>query len=955
MQFERKIAGAALKDPTPPAVEPTGEQKGGSLEIKGGTVSLKASPHKDWRHVIQHNFELRNRLGTILYTNQAGGDGAFEVDFDFGFHLIRARGLPESEGISFTVKKPGGVPEDQGAEVEPGVIDTRDRIRVTELQIFYPQATTLNFGPDFVFGTYGHKPRLWTLEDLTALLPSSEEVPNPVIAGLTLGGGAGMPDFVRGLEERSLQEVLAPHQVEGFDAETWEGPLKRAVGTTDYLRLYYNEQTGKCLVTALSIGVLGDADPDATPPEPPTIPDEEPTDTPTTNPWGPNTHGGPRLPAATGDEYSYVDENGNPLVPTPAPAGNGAVYALHPDGFSFSQDGGRSWDLRQLSNTGTLIDISAGPGGVYLLTADGDVWLGTGGPKGQFAKLPLTDVSAGSEAEVELVNPGFELGDLTGWTLVEGDEPQVVDTATPPQRDGKFYLTRDWRIISAQDFSIEQTVALPASVAGETEKLRLYADVLTENADIGKIELLDGTEVVVPSDNFALTYSGGTFRANGFATSPTAGTLNLIGTPVSGSVGSWSVSDGYTGIQLSGNEGQNISGSINWRVETSTGDLFDGLVVLRIFDLDTSNGFVEGLEIQGVASYDLLSSDVTVFNMGFERFNFNGAPVNTAGDQPVGRFHVVVRSAFGFTYQGRWVAGLGMKGPGSAAVPPATVLATAQSDANAWRRVMAEYSGELPARVTVRVSGQAVGGYADVYVDNVALTLPGVSDELKAGAISHVRANSEGGGADLFIGDTVVSRRAGMSPEENAATHPGPGDGIALFATPGEALVSSGDGRQKTVASGTRLAIFAGQAWESHTLPDGQSACAVLNEPVWCIATPIGQLFRYEFVTATLQAPVVVGPDGHLAGDFKRKGAVLTSREGAIDFVGATGNASSWATQPVNDSTPARQSCCLDSGRYLGHPVGAYSLFWSDNPVQPNSWQYAGRLERPILKIVEVR
>jgi hypothetical protein len=268
---------------------------------------------------------------------------------------------------------------------------------------------------------------------------------------------------------------------------------------------------------------------------------------------------------------------------------------------------------------------------------------------------------------------------------------------------------------------------------------------------------------------------------------------------------------------------------------------------------------------------------------------------------------------------------------------------------------MAEYSGELPARVTVRVSGQAVGGYADVYVDNVALTLPGVSDELKAGAISHVRANSEGGGADLFIGDTVVSRRAGMSPEENAATHPGPGDGIALFATPGEALVSSGDGRQKTVASGTRLAIFAGQAWESHTLPDGQSACAVLNEPVWCIATPIGQLFRYEFVTATLQAPVVVGPDGHLAGDFKRKGAVLTSREGAIDFVGATGNASSWATQPVNDSTPARQSCCLDSGRYLGHPVGAYSLFWSDNPVQPNSWQYAGRLERPILKIVEVR
>ncbi|MDR5654885.1 hypothetical protein [Ruixingdingia sedimenti] len=951
MQFERKIAGAALKDPTPPAVEPTGEQKGGSLEIKGGTVSPKVSPHKDWRHVIAHNFELRNNVRTLFYwDNTFTGESSYEVNLDFAYHLIRS-----GPTLEFTLKKPDGVPEDQGILFEDGAVGTRDRIRIADVQIYYPQATTLNFSSEFVFGTYGHKPRRWTLAELTALLPSSEEAPNPVITGLTLGGGAGMPDFVRGLEERSLQDVLAPHQTEGFDAETWEGPLTRAAGTTDYLRLMYNEQTGKCLVLALSIGVVGDADPNMVPVEPPTLPNEGSTDAPTpSNPWGGGS-GGPRLPAATGDEYSYTDENGNPLAATPAPAGNGTVYALHPDGFSCSQDGGRSWDLRQLSNPGTLIDIAAGPGGVYLLTEDGDVWLGTGGPKGQFAKLPLTDVSAGAEAEVELVNGGFELGDLTGWTLVQGDEPQVVDTATPPQRDGKYYLTRDWRIISAQDFSIEQTVALPASVVGETGKLRLYADVLTENADIGKVEILDGTEVVVPADNFALTYSGGTFRANGFASSPTAGTLNLIGTPTGGSVGSWSVSDGYTGIQLNGNEGQNVNGSINWRVETSTGDLFDGFVALRIFDLDTSNGFVEGLEIQGVTSYDLLSSSVTAFDMGFEKFNFNGAPVNTAGDQPAGRFHVVVRSTFGFTYQGRWVAGLGMKGPGSAAVPPATVLATAQSDASAWRRVTAEYNGELPARVTVRVSGQAVGGYADVYVDNVALTLPGVSEELKAGAISHVRANSEGGGADLFIGDTVVSRRAGMSPDENAATHPGPGDGIALFATPGEALVSSGDGRQKTVASGTRLAIFAGQAWESHTLPDGQAACAVLNEPVWCIATPIGQLFRYEFVTAALQAPVVVGPDGHLAGDFKRRGAVLTSREGAIDFVGATGNASSWATQPVNASAPARQSCCLDSGRYLGHPKGAYSLFWSDNPVQPNSWQYAGRLERPILKIVEVR
>lgn len=955
MSFERKIAAEAPKETTPAAVEPTGEQRGGSLEIKGGTVSPKASPHKDWRHVIAANFELRNNVQTQLYTDLAGTDGAFEVDLDIASHLIRARGLPESEGISFTVKKPGGVPEDQGIRFEDGSVGTRSRIRISHLQIFYPQATTLNFSGEFVFGNYGHKPRVWTLAELTALLPSSEEAPNPVITGLTLGGGAGMPDFVRGLEERSLLEVLAPHQTEGFDAETWEGPLKRAAGTTDYLTLFYNEQTGKCLVVARSVGVVGDADPDAEPPEPTTIPDEEPTETPPSNPWGPKSPGGPKLPAATGDEYTYVDENGNPLVATPAPSGVGLVYALHPDGFSYSQDGGRSWDLRQLSNPGTLVDIAAGPGGVYLLTADGDVWLGTGGNKGQFAKLALTDIPAGAEAEVGLINPGFELGDLTGWTLVSGDEPQVVDTATPPQRDGKFYLTRDWRIIAAQDFAIQQTVALPSSVVGETGKLRLYADVLTENADVGKVEILDGTEVVVPLNDFDFTFSGGVFRSNGFATSATAGPLNLIGQTLSGNVGTWSVTGAGGAIQLLGNEGQIVSGSINWRVETEDGELFDGLVALRLFDLDSANGFTEGLQIQGVLSYNLLSSGVTAFNMGLEKFNFNGAPGNPVGDVPASRFHVVVRPNFAFTYQGEWLAALGIKGPGSAAVPPATVLASAESDQNAWRRIMAEFTGELPARVTVRVSGAAVGGYADVYVDNISLTLPGVSDELTTGALSHVRANYQGGGADLFIGDTVVHRRAGTSAEENAATHPGPGDGIALFGTPGEALVSSGDGNKKTIANGERVSIFSGQVWENLTLPDGQSACAVLTEPVWCVATPVGQLLRYDFVLSTLQPAVVVGPDGHLAPDFKRKGAVLTSSDGAIDFVGTTGGASSWATQPVNDTTPARQSCCLDAGRYLGHPKGAYSLFYSDNPVQPNSWKYAGRLERPILKIVEVR
>lgn len=631
------------------------------------------------------------------------------------------RSLPEAEGVSFTVKKPGGVPEDQGAEVEPGVVDTRDRIRICDLQIFYPQATTLNFGPDFVFGTYGHKPRIWTLSELTALLPSSEEAPNPVITGLTLGGGAGMPDLVRGLEERSLQEVLAPHQTEGFDAETWEGPLKRAAGTTDYLRLYYNEQTGKCLVTAVSIGVVGDADPDLTPPEPPTIPDEEPTDTPTTNPWAPNTPGGPRLPSAVGDEYTYVDENGNPLVATPAPAGKGAVYALHPDGFSFSQDGGRSWDLRLLNNPGTLVDIAAGPGGVYLLTAEGDVWLGTGGHKGQFAKLPLTDVSAGAEAEVELVNGGFELGDLTGWNLVSGDEPRVLDTTTPPQRDGKYYLSRDWRIVNAQDFAIEQSVALPSSVAGETGKLRLYADVLTENNDVGKIEILDDTEVVVPSNDFSMTFSGGTFRANGFANSAVDGPLNLVGT-VYNSNAPWRVFTGAAGIELGAAFGFGaVSGSISWRVEKADGSLFDGLVALRLYELDSPNdGVREYLKIQGVVSYNLLSSGITATG-ALPEVSFYGVEGNSTGDVASGRMHVVVRSQFGFEFESWRRAALGMKGPGSSAVPPAAVLASAQSDAGSWTRIMAEYEGELPPRVTVRVSGQAVGGYADVYVDNIAL------------------------------------------------------------------------------------------------------------------------------------------------------------------------------------------------------------------------------------------
>lgn len=956
MQFERKIAGAALKDPTPPAVEPTGEQKGGSLEIKGGTVSPKASPHKDWRHVIAHNFELRNNIRTMRTLNRDADEIAHEVDLDYAFTVLRAPDVEDAaDSLSFSLKKPDGVPQDQGVEPGQGIVIseteeilTRGRSRVCDIQIYYPKATTLNFSSEFVFGNFGHKPRMWTLEELTALLPSSEEAPNPVIVGLTLGGGAGMPDFVRGLEERSLQEVLVPHQVEGFDPETWDGPLQRAAGTTDYLRFFYNERTGKCLVTALSVGVVGDADPDANPPEPPTIPNTDPTDTPPPRPWEPQNPGGPRLPSAVGDEYTYVDENGDPLVATPAPAGVGTVYALHTDGFSASQDGGRTWDLRVLSNPGPLVDIAAGPGGVYLLTADGKVWLGTGGNRGQFERLILTDATAGAEAEVALVNPGFELGDLTGWNLAAGDEPQVVDTATPPQRDGAFYLTRDWRILLAQDFAIQQTVDLPGPVVGETGKLRLYADALTERGDIAKIEILDGTETLVFAGDFAITRTGSNFRADGFATSPTQGPLNLVGTGTP-TVGTFINED--LPIWLRGSIGQTVSGRIEWRVEKADGTLYDGNVALRIFDLDSP----ETLTVEGVVNYSLLTSLVTATELAADRVRFNGgADDGITTDVPGARIHVTVRPEFAFVMIGVTQAAFGLKGTGGAA-PPAAVLASAQSDNGAWRRIMAEYNGALPPRVTVRLSGQAVGGYADVYIDNVSLTLPGFSEEVPAGAMAGVRLNHEGGGVDLFIGDTVVSRRTSYSPDQNAANTAGPGDGIALFATPGEALVSAGQGGKKTVANGTRVSVFPDVEWEDLTLPGGQAACSVLTEPVWCVTTPVGNLFRYNYVTATLDAPILVGPDGHLASDYKRKGAAVTSREGAIDFVGKTGSAVSWARQPVNDTTPARQSCCLDSGRYLGHPVGAYSLFWTDNPVEPNSWKYAGRLERPILKIVEMR
>lgn len=733
-------------------------------------------------------------------------------------------------------------------------------------------------------------------------------------------------------------DLLAPETEGGLQTLEEIGVLPAQPGmpgTSDTFELTYDERTGEWIVDWFSRNRVT-LDP-ATP-APGTTDPTAPGATDGTTPTPPGEPSNPAGPT----EQDYTDPvTGDLLVPVVMPAAAGNVIALHNGAVSYSTDGGSVW--RKLNGS------AAAPVAISAVLSQGVVIVGSDGVAGFSQNLqgwtPIKLATIGG-IEVPLVNADFETGDLTGWTISSGTEPRALDTAQPPQRPGsKHYLSRNWTIVSSGAFALDQAVELDANTWAALQDggtLRLSADAYADSPGTAKIQIIDGTERVYANSTFSIARTGSNFRANGFAVSPTAGPLNLVGTgtPVVGSFINESLP-----IWLRGNSGQAVSCRIDWRIEKDDGSLFDGLVVIRVFDVDSP----ETLTVEGIEGYDLLTSSVTATSLDTKTVRFIGGDgAGTTADVPAVRVHVTVGAEFSFLMTGVTQSAVGLAGPGGTSTE--VVLAEAEWADSTWKRISAAVPGAdmLSPNVRVRLigAGNISAGSANAYLDNVKLEVS-LDRQEEARTVApdysfsrHVVA-SERGLYAVRAGVAAMLSACPIAPEHIAVEGP-------------QIIVASG--------SDVRVSWNDGQSWTAYTAPGlvrqlfaGTSASLISG------GAPTGTVIA---VTADGDAIVIGkgeegfsilhnGPPGaaHVSIDRRRRASVWTAASGSITWVGETGAVDS--NQPVSDGSETRRTLPCDSGRLIGYQFAVKDLFYTAEPAGP--WALAPSLDAAILDLVEVR
>lgn len=899
MSFERKIAEQGLEKVEGPKIEPGKETQGGTLEVRGGAIAPRDRGHKNWGEVINQGFELRSLLTTMEYL-EAGSAAPLNVG-NFGYYAIRA----QSRELTISVDRGKAVPEDQ--HTSNG--DHRYRQRWMFVEIFYPAPTKLSFH-GCIYGRSGY--RLEGGE--TVEVPEGEVPPPPTPVTLV---------------PMSLAEELGDGSIPPAELDNY---LRKA-GTADFFLISHNERTGANFVAPLVLGIENAVDPE----DPIDDPDDDNDD---------EDENEPKEPGDGDNDYTDPDTGEN-LVVTPPPPGRGQLIALHDGGLSQSTNAGATWLYRDVPGVGNVIDIAASPAGIFLLTSEGRVYHMLSFDCAA-NELNLADFMPEGGVEIPIANGDFEKGNLDGWTLVEGDTPRVLNSAQPPQRTGsEYYLTRDWRVINPQNFTIEQTVEVIPE-AEKANRLRLSFDARTENGDIATVEVFDATAAATVKDDFPIVFSGSEYRATGFATDESGAPLDLVGTVLevsSGDLTQLPSSAPFYGIEANSSAG-GISFAIRWNVLTADGLPWGGLVTLRIADLDRGGDFEEVLRAEGLVAYDLLVSTVQATPIGDGVVEFVGPPDTPYGDTPNTRFLVSFRSecVFRFTSTERLV--VGVRGPGNESQPPESLpILIASHDGDEWATIKAEYAGPVPPRLRIEVSGSMVGGYADVYIDNVKLSTVSNTDDTGASAIAAIPGKN--GGADIYVGDVLIPYIPSALTDEKAKPQPhfAPEDGVDLAAHGTRA-----DQPLRIAANGADVwvQVETGGDWYADPINIPGPFSSVLCDPVSLVLRRNGQLFSPSGVGAGS-----VAADSTLSGDRRRIVAVSTGPDGTMHAIPQSHTQTEYKKQPVNASIADRRTAPMDIGRYIGWGVGVREFFWNDTPA--SAWKLGGALERSIKKIVEVR
>lgn len=897
MIFERQIAAQAPESVERRQFDPGTEMSGGVIEVRGGVSKPRDRGHKDWGQVINQGFELRSLMTTAQYI----GDGDTTLDVSqFGYFTVRATGSSVSIGIA----KPSAVPDDQ--KTPSG--KNRHRQRWAFLEIFYPQAATLDFSEDFLFGRSGY--RLKGIPTAPAD-PEATEAPD----------GGSFSGYV--LESMTLDEELAG--TEGATPpDNWRAP-----GTADFFLISYNERTGKAFAVPLAIGVKNAVDPE--------VPADE-----TTTPEEPEVDPDEPQPPGEG-ENEYVDpETGAPLIAEPPTAKAGTLYALHLDGISQSLDCGATWLNRSLPSLGALQDIAATTVGIFVLTQDGKVfwskkfWT-------EFAEVDTSAVAPKGQIEIRIDNADFESGSIEGWKHTDGDQPSVVQTKQPPQRpESEYYLTRDWRLVNTQPFKISQTVKVPPESVGGFG-LALSFDAYCENKDIARVAVYRADYPATVKDTFPISYNGSVYSSEGFATDRDGNLLDLSGEVIPGGNGTLSVvSGGITGVKLAGSG--TLNRKIKWTVRTQDGSPYLEPIRLRIYDLDNGSGFQERIIASGLDSFDLLASSVAVVNRADGRTEFVGPYDPSYGETNTARFDIVFTGECEFEIVGTGSSPevvFGIKGPtGNQGLEDADVaLVEATHSESEWKTVTGDYSGLIPPVLRVEIEGKPVDGYADVYIDNIKLFATTTS---QSGVVTAIASRPQFlGGVDIYANGAII---AFSGRDEEPEIIEGPGVSATM------ALNGGAYHRFATDGNGAFVQSIGVLGWKAIG-KEGPYVSAV-SQPIFVLANSSGSL-----TDESDKELVKFEENSTLAGDNKRLLAVATSPLGKIkplvlipDPLKPVGE---YKAQPHNALVGARRTVAADIGRYVGWSVGSKDLFWNDDPKA--AWKFGGGLEQPILKIVETR
>jgi hypothetical protein len=678
----------------------------------------------------------------------------------------------------------------------------------------------------------------------------------------------------------------------------------RPAGTADRFMLTYNERTGEWWAIATHLAVAA-ADPSGQAPE-------------TTEPEAPEEEELEPGEDATEDtpENEYTDpETGTPLAPEAPEKGAGNLIALHAGGISYSMNGGYTWLISE-SVPHAAADISAIAGeGAVIRTTDGMALFSSGLSSFRRINLERTEKSG-----LVIENGDFESGDLTGWELLSGTAPMVLDTVQPPQQGGEYYLGSN---LDDPDYEIRTVITVPSSDDVQVSaRVHAAPDALYSFAiysESGRI----------PVPEILLTNWNGT-RIDGYAKTVSGDLIDLE----------------LTSGSLSGLVGNGSTGTRKFQAKySSDNSTYTGAIPLRFIDIDT----VESLRFPSDKILDVVTPD------DFDGYVDFGETYTTVYTGSNGQTASVIFKD-GSDIEAYMELNLSSMSLGSSMdfIPdhvfgdPYLIEEKTAFGTGEWEDVSIAVTPASGTEISIVLKGEFGPVYFDDVSAEVTRQVPGTVKAITRDLASrrHVIA-TEGKIWAVKGGMTVYVAEAPFAPDFIAA------EGNMIVIASGQNIAVSTDNGQNFTADTVPAAVAQLFAIKPIRFEDGSSA------PSAVAALSDGKMVRISKAVAIEIAALPAA--GTIAKDSRRLNWLFTTPGGDVHTTGQSslsghGAALAWSDRkdmPASVTELSRRIFGTDSGRTFGYIAGSKDLFWSDDLTA--SWKLGRSLTRPIILLEEIK